>query len=194
MELFYSSACSLLALTSPPPSASTATARARSCTRGLLVEDFTVGTFKGDYLGNEEARYADDKEKVCHDIVFARFSETKLKTSKSSPMVGKMTETGMQFILGSGGAASVNIQLRDVACCALCPKRYSDSCSTLPLPLPMAMSLSIHVPLVGGPRPTLAPPRLRNLTSPKSGDKEKEGKKNKTKQTRSLCLCLFMND
>jgi len=88
-----------------------------------VVEDFTIGTFKGDYLGNEEARYAEDKERICHDIVFERFAEAKLKTSKSSPMVGKMTETGMQFILGSGGAASVNIQLRDVACCALCPKK-----------------------------------------------------------------------
>jgi len=88
-----------------------------------VVEDFTIGTFKGEYLGNEEAKYADDKEKICHDIVFSRFSEAKLKMAKSSPMVGKMTATGMQFILGSGGAASVNIELRDVACCALCPKK-----------------------------------------------------------------------
>lgn len=38
------------------------------------VEDFTIGTFKGEYLGNEEAKYADDKEKICHDIVFSRAS------------------------------------------------------------------------------------------------------------------------
>jgi hypothetical protein len=38
-------------------------------------------------------------------------------------MVAKMTDGGVQFILGEAGAASVNIQLRDVACCALCPKR-----------------------------------------------------------------------
>jgi len=84
-----------------------------------VVENYE--TYKGEYIGNAPCFYGNDKETICHQVVFAHFKDK--KKINYSPMVARLNEEGITFIIGKSGGASVSIELRDVACCALCPTK-----------------------------------------------------------------------
>eukprot|EP00041_Stephanoeca_diplocostata_P025358 m.660632 g.660632 ORF g.660632 m.660632 type:complete len:396 (-) comp22731_c0_seq7:2229-3416(-) len=78
------------------------------------------------YIGHEQCHLQKDKEALCNDIVSRKCAMTNasIKGRKDAlSSVVKCTAEGIEFVLGSGGAASVRIPLEQVACVSLCSKK-----------------------------------------------------------------------
>eukprot|EP00038_Savillea_parva_P007631 m.171533 g.171533 ORF g.171533 m.171533 type:complete len:372 (+) comp13385_c0_seq1:60-1175(+) len=93
---------------------------------GTIVVN-TATTFPCYYMGHEPCHYAQDKERLCNELVQAKCEKSKVAklSSVKNPFSShvKCDADGIQFVLGTSGAATVNIDLSQVACVSLCPKK-----------------------------------------------------------------------
>eukprot|EP00035_Acanthoeca_spectabilis_P039197 m.59933 g.59933 ORF g.59933 m.59933 type:complete len:346 (+) comp9485_c0_seq3:1328-2365(+) len=91
-----------------------------------LVTDART-TFPCYYMGHEPCHYSHDKEKLCNELVHRKCEASKLAklSSVKNPFSShvRCDVEGIHFVLGSSGAATVNIELSQVACVSLCPKK-----------------------------------------------------------------------
>lgn len=94
---------------------------------GKAIIDDHATTFPCFYMGHVPCKYSADKEKMCNELVFEKCQSSKNSrlSSIKNPFQAqvKCDTDGVHFTIGSTGAVTVNIDLTQVACVSLCPKK-----------------------------------------------------------------------